>query len=73
MAHREIFDPASLVLSIPECPKCGGRVWLARIKALQCEHLACVTPDNLADQFLELTKQWRDIADQMERHGLFQR
>jgi ribosomal protein S27AE len=29
---ENIFDPARLVLYQPNCPKCGARMWLARIE-----------------------------------------
>ena len=29
---ENIFDPARLVLNLPICPKCGARMWLARIE-----------------------------------------
>jgi hypothetical protein len=32
MSQWESFDPARLVLDLPACPKCGARMWLARIE-----------------------------------------
>jgi hypothetical protein len=32
MSQWESFDPARLVLDLPTCPKCGAKMWLARIE-----------------------------------------
>ena len=32
MSQSYSFDPDRLVLSLPECPKCGSPMWLARIE-----------------------------------------
>jgi predicted nuclease with TOPRIM domain len=42
-----------------------------RRKALECEQQADAAPDErLADEYLTLAKQWRELADQVERYGL---
>jgi hypothetical protein len=33
MSQSESFDPARLVLYLPNCQKCGARMWLVRIEA----------------------------------------
>lgn len=32
MSQFASFEPARLVLSQPTCPRCGARMWLARIE-----------------------------------------
>ena len=32
MSQSYNFDPNRLVLSLPDCPKCGSPMWLARIE-----------------------------------------
>jgi len=45
-----------------------------RRKAMECEQLADAAADDLvAEQYMTLAHQWRELADQVERHSLFRR
>jgi hypothetical protein len=42
-----------------------------RDKARECEYLAKATTDEpIAEEYMKLAKQWRELADQVERHSL---
>jgi hypothetical protein len=45
-----------------------------RRKAIECEQRAEAAPDDrIATQLLEIAKQWRQLADRIERHSPFGR
>jgi hypothetical protein len=42
-----------------------------RHKARECEYLAeTTTNEHIVEEYRKLAKQWRELADQVERHNL---
>jgi hypothetical protein len=54
---ENFFEPARLVLDLPICPKCGARMWLARIEPDEPGHdkrtFECPQCDNVVSQIVK--------------------